>query len=156
MGLCCRRVELDPDQDDVNHATASAQVVPWGAAVPGSAFSVDRLELLLPQDSPVLAYATSRDINNVVLMTDLTPPVWELFTWYFHSAESLTVDDVGAEQIGVLNNFELRGGIEKCDSCRGRRAACFCHALQPILAGVAAHVFKHNDALGPWRPLAST
>jgi len=72
------------------------------------AFSVDRLELLLPQDSPVLAYATSRDINNVVLMTDLTPPVWELFTWYFHSAESLTVDDVGAEQIGVLNNFELR------------------------------------------------
>jgi hypothetical protein len=68
-----------------------------------------RLELILPQDSPVLGYAKEKNID-VVLMDDLTEQVWELFTWYFNAATSLSIDDVGAEHIGVLNDFDLERG----------------------------------------------
>ena len=66
------------------------------------------LELLLPQDSPVPAYAHDNDINNNLILSDLTSPIWELFTWYFHSATSLRIDDIGAENMGVYNDFDLR------------------------------------------------
>ena len=57
----------------------------------------------------MLGYAKGKNID-VVHMDDLTKQVWELFTWYFNAATSLSIDDVGAERIGVLNDFDLERG----------------------------------------------